>query len=123
MFLRQLFTDVRFAGRLLRRNPVFSAVLLAVLALGIGVTTAMFSVVNSVLLRPLPYPHPEELTVVSTSLPRVQMGAASIPDFLDWKAGGSTFSSMAAIRHETYTLTSEGSAAESLLGVAVSGDF
>ena len=84
--MHRLFADVRFALRLLGRSPGFTATLLLLLVTGIGATTAMFSIVLSLLLRPLPYPHPEELTMVWRTDPMVPLGSSSIADFLDWRA-------------------------------------
>ena len=63
--LEQLLQDVRYAVRTLRKAPGFTAVAIATFALGIGVNTAMFGVINAVILRPLPFPHPERLVAVS----------------------------------------------------------
>jgi putative ABC transport system permease protein len=121
--LRVLVADVRFALRLVRRSPGFSTTLIGVLALGIGATTAMFSLVASLLLRPLPYPHPEELALLTTRQPLVDGSSASMPDFLDWRDQGTTFESLAAVSHESFSLSSEGQSPESLHGTTVSGDF
>ncbi len=123
-----LLTDVRFALRLLRRSPAFAATLLGVLIAGIGATTAMFSIVVSLLLRPLPYPHPEELTMIWATQPLLNSAAVSIADFQDWRAEGTTFSAMAAVDYESFSLSSETSGGqrampESLDGAQVSGDF
>src|SRR5260370_17914394 len=76
-FLDTLARDVRYGLRTLRRNPMFTAVALLTLAIGIGANTAVFSVVNSVLLKPLPYPKSEELVGVCQNPP----GAAGVADF------------------------------------------
>src|SRR6476469_2401825 len=95
--MHRIFSDVRFALRLLRRNPGFFATLLGVLIAGIGATTAMFSIVASLLLKPLPYSRPEELMMVQRFEPRVPSSNASLPDFLDWRAQATTFQQMAAV--------------------------
>ncbi len=121
--MRHILTDIRFTLRLLRRAPGFFATLIAVLVLGIGATTAMFSVAESLLLKPLPYPAPEELTMVWRSDPRVPQGPASIPDFLDWKAQASSFSHLALMDNRGHSLSSPGARPEALAGSQVSGDF
>jgi hypothetical protein len=78
-FLDTLARDVRYELRTLRHNPVFTAVALLTIAIGIGANTAVFSVVNSVLLKPLPYPKSEELV----SLRQVAPGAAGLASFAD----------------------------------------
>jgi len=100
-FLDDGIRDLRFAVRSLARTPAFSVVAVATLALGIGATTAMFSVVNGVLLRGLPYPHADRL--VSVSERAVYEGnpyttAVSAPNFHDWRAQARTVDLMAALR-------------------------
>ena len=77
--------DLRYAVRSLIRRPGFTAAVTFTMALGIGVNTAIFSVVNGVLLRPLPYPAPERLMTLWTNLPNWGHETASLPDYNDWK--------------------------------------
>ncbi|HWN93948.1 MAG TPA: ABC transporter permease [Methylomirabilota bacterium] len=90
--------DLRFALRQLLKNPGFTAVAVLTLALGIGTNTAIFSVVNAVLLRPLPYAEPERLVAVSESNPRLgwQHYTVSLANYLDWREQNSTFDDLAA---------------------------
>jgi putative ABC transport system permease protein len=92
--------DVRLAARSLRRSPGFLALALVTMAIGIGVSTALFSVVNGVLLRPLPYPHAERLVALyTTNVARQQRtGAVSRADFEDWRAQSRSFDAMAAFQ-------------------------
>jgi putative ABC transport system permease protein len=125
MFPRHLLADARFAVRLLRRTPGFAATLFFLLVGGLGATTAMFSVVESLLLSPLPYDHPEQLTVINT-VPMHEPNARfsiSLPDFLDWKAQSNSFSEMTALRHQSFTLTAPGAKPERLDGAVVTGEF
>jgi putative ABC transport system permease protein len=121
--LRSFVSDAGFALRLLRRSPGFAVTLIGVLVLGIGAATAMFSVVSSLLLRPLPFPHPEQLTTLYNVEPEISDGPVSVRDFLDWKEQATSFSEMAVIGHEYYSVASEGERPESLPGAQVSGDF
>lgn len=114
---------IRYSLRQLRRNPGFAAVAIVTLALGIGATTAIFSVMDGVLLSPLPYPEPDRLTVVA--LYNRTLGyptMTSYPDFLDWQRGSRSFDSMAAFKFLGFDLTSPGTA-EHLDGVEVSSTF
>jgi putative ABC transport system permease protein len=124
-FLNVIYTDVHFALRLLRRSPGFAVTLLGVLIVGIGATTAMFSLVTSLLLRPLPYTHPEQLTMVWATQPHVNPSPVSVADFLDWRSQsqGTTFETMAAVEYDAVSLSSEGEKPEHLPGANVSGDF
>jgi putative ABC transport system permease protein len=87
--------NFRVALRSLKKNPVFTIVALTVLALGIGANTAIFSVVNAVLLRPLPYQHPDRIVSLGTLWLQTRgIGQVSLPDFLDWRAQSGSFEAM-----------------------------
>src|SRR5688572_3378974 len=90
--------DLRFAFRQLLKNPGFTAVAVLTLALGIGANTASFSVLNAVLLKPLPYPDPHQLVTLWESSPErgIDQERVSGPNYLDWRAQNTVFSEMAA---------------------------
>ncbi len=88
--------DVRFALRQLLRSPSFTAVAVLTLALGIGATTAIFSVINATFLRPLPYPEPDRLVHLTESSRTGDLIPVAYPDFLDWQKQQDVFSSLAA---------------------------
>src|SRR3989442_3917329 len=119
-----ILQDLRYGLRMLLKNPGFAAVAVLALALGIGANTAIFSVVNAVLLRPLPFPDPGRLTMVvsvnpAKGFPRFPV---SPPDFIDWRAPSRVFEAMAAADGAPYNL-SEGSEPERLSGSRVSASF
>ena len=119
----RLREDLRFAARLLRRYPAFTAVTLTVLALGIGATTAMFSIVNSVLLRPLPFRDPDRLVMLENKwLPRFPRFEASPQDFLSWKEECQSYSDIAAFRFLFFNL-SEGELPERIAGLRVTANL
>src|SRR4051794_7154200 len=124
--LEQLAQDVRYACRTLRKSPAFTAVAIVTLALGIGANTAMFSVINAVLLRPLPFPDPERLVAVSdVDFRRVAGGvstSASYPNFFDVRARAQVFSHVSSYRTADFTLAA-GPLAQHLDGAVVSADF
>jgi predicted permease len=117
-----LFQDVKFGLRMLAKNPGFTAVAVLTLALGIGANTALFSVVNGVLLNPLPYPQPNQLVTLHESKPNFPYGAISYPNFLDWQKDNHTFSSMAVARGYGFTLTGAGES-ERIRAEFVTSDF
>jgi putative ABC transport system permease protein len=119
-----LLTDLRYSFRTLRKMPGFSIVALLVLALGIGANTAIFSVVNSVVLRPLPYPGADRLALLwETDLKDgIQREGPSGPNFLDWKEQSQSFDEMALLEVGTGTLTGEGEP-EQVVGLRVTTNF
>ncbi len=111
-FLETLWQDVRFAARMLRKSPGFTAVAVLTLALGIGANTAIFSMIDAVLLSELPYPNPQQLVMVweDVHLPHYQ-NSENTPapgNYMDWKKQSTVFSSMAAIGYRSWNLTGSG---------------
>src|ERR1700733_7729876 len=102
--LDEFLQDLRFALRTLRKSPGFTIVAILTLALGIGANTSLFSVVNAVLLNPIPYPHPEQLVMLHESKPNFRSGSISYPNFRDWQHDNRSFSSMAITRRTSFTL-------------------
>ena len=103
-----LLYDLRYGFRMLLKNPGFTAVAVLTLALGIGVNTALFSVVNGVLLSPLPYSEPGRLVALYARDANYTQASISYPNYLDWARDNHSFSSLAAYRGDQYTLTGEG---------------
>ena len=103
-----LTQDLRYGLRMLAKNPGFTAVAVLTLALGIGANTAIFSVVNGVLLNPLPYPEPSQLVTLHESKPNFPYGSISYLNFRDWQKENHTFSSIAVARGYSFTLTGAG---------------
>ena len=107
---------------MLVKRPRFTVTILVVLALGIGANTAIFSIVNSVLLRPLPYHDSERLVEVSETAGPAETTAVSYPDFLDWRQNNQVFEQMAAYRWQAFSITG-GADPEMLHGWYVTADF
>ena len=117
-----LARDVRYAARLMRRTPGFTAVVLVTLALGIGANTAIFSVLNAVLLRPLPYADPDRLVMIGERGPDGSAGNVGYATFLDWRDRSHAFEEMAVIRFWNPTLITNGEP-ERISGLRVSANF
>jgi putative ABC transport system permease protein len=100
-----LLADLRYAVRSLPANPGFTAIAIITLALGIGANAAIFSLVDAVLLRPLPYPQPEKLVTVSEKNPFAIRNTTSTLNFLDWKEQNRCFQFLSAVANDTVTLT------------------
>jgi putative ABC transport system permease protein len=118
-----LLQDVRFALRQLRKNPGFTAVAVLTLALGIGANSAIFGVVDAVLLRPLPFRDPSRLVVVKPTEPgrRNDIGV-SYPTFLDWRTRNHVLNGLSVFREDDFTLTGRGEPAH-LTGAVVSANM
>ena len=119
--------DLRFAFRQLRKSPGFTFIAVLTLALGIGANTAIFSVVNAVLLKPLPFPAPDQLIAVGMTDTRqkgtqTDLNSLSYPDFFDFREQNRTLASAAIYRDRGFALTSD-QGATSLRGVKASAEF
>ncbi len=116
--------DLRFALRMLMKKPGFAAIAIMTLALGIGANTVIFSVVNAVLLRPLPYSEPDRLVWLWETIPEkgVSRFRVAPANFLDWRNQNQSFEEMAAFSYSTVNLTGEGEP-EQLAGCAVSSSY
>jgi len=111
--MHRALQDIRFAVRQLTKNPGFALTTIFTLALGIGATTAIFSLVNAVLLQPLPFPEPNQLVFLereSHTGSVVVQESASYPDFFDWQAQSHSFNTMAAYEDKNMTLLGRGDA-------------
>ena len=120
--LERLWQDIRYGVRLLRKSPGFSIIAIVTLALGIGANTALFSVVNGVLLNPLPYARPDRLIAVYESKPHFEKGSFSYLNFLDIQQQNRTLESIAAFRESGYSLTGSGTP-EMLRAEMISADL
>ncbi len=102
--METLFQDLRYGLRMLVKSPGFTAVAVATLALGIGANTALFSVINGVLLSPLAFPRPDQLVTLHENKPNFEGGSVSYPNFRDWQRDNHTFSSLALARTSAFSL-------------------
>jgi putative ABC transport system permease protein len=105
LWLENIKRDLFYAVRVLLRSPGFTAIAITTLALGIGATAAIFSFVNAVLLKPLPYPHPEQIVSVGEKLPDGFSNPISTLNFLDWERQNRCFEYLAALAFDKVTLT------------------
>src|SRR3954464_2934051 len=123
--MQTLLSDLRYAFRMIAKQPGFAALAILAFALGIGANVAIFSVVNAVLLRPLPYPHSERLVSIRERTPTFPGGSVSYPNFLDWRASQHSFTDLALFRRESYNLSSVkgGTAPERVGGCRVTANF
>jgi predicted permease len=120
--VQMLWQDLRYGLRMLRKSPAFTIVAVLTLALGIGANTAMFSVVEGVLLAPLQYFHPDRLVMVWENNPRFPRTWVSYPNFRDWQGSARSFQQMAAFREQGVDLTGSGTP-EHLNGKEISSGF
>jgi putative ABC transport system permease protein len=123
MFMATLLRDVRYAVRVLSKSPGFTTVALVALALGIGANTAIFTVVNAVLLRALPFKDPDRLVMVWEKQPQVKRpNVVNSWNFLDWRARNRVFEKIAALHQLPLNLSSDGEP-EQVIALRVSADF
>jgi len=120
--LEAFWQDLRYGVRMLAKSPGFALIAILTLALGIGANTAIFSVVNGVLLNPLPYPHPEQIVSLFTEMPNFKNGSISYPNFEDWRRMNRSFSAMTVYRSNGFNLTEHGEP-ERLHGEMISAGF
>jgi len=109
-WMETLIQDVKYGFRILRKNPGFTTVAVVALALGIGANTAIFSLMNGVLLPPLPFPDPERLVLVweETSIFGLRDSPASMGNFMEWRARNRVFQDMGTLDNSSYQLTGDG---------------
>ena len=117
--IENVWQDIRHGTRSLLKTPAFAVISVLTLALGIGANTAMFSIVNGVLLRPLPYSEPNRILKLSATAAEFPEASISYPNFLDWQQRSRSFESMAAYREDNFNLTGQ-SSPERLRGEMVS---
>jgi putative ABC transport system permease protein len=120
--MNTLWQDLRYGIRLLLKNPGFTLVAILALTLGIGATSAIFSVVNSVLLRPLPYEDSDRLVFLSERSTQLEGMSISYPNFIDWRQQNEVFEKIGVYRRRDYNLTGVGEP-ERLTGGIVSADL
>jgi len=120
--MESLLQDLRHSFRTLRKKPGFTAIAVLTLALGIGATTAIFSILYAVVLQPLPFEHPEQLVMLWRKDKHSNLNSVSGPDFLDWSRESDVFSALAAGAIYDPALTATGGA-EHLYGIQVTPDF
>ena len=126
--MRTFVADVRYALRVITRTPSFAVAVIAVLALGIGANTAIFSIVNAVLLRPMPFEDPERLvrlfhTPPQNAFPGMRTFSLSPANFYDWQSAAQSFEGMAMYRFRQFALTGTGQARSVVAGAVGAGFF
>ena len=119
--MQTFLRDLRYAGRILAQSPAFTTVAVVTLALGIGANSAIFSLVNTVLLRPLPYPESGRLVWLSERSLNWEQGSISYPNFADWKAQQSVFDHFGVYNWNNFTFTGRGDPVQ-LTGAQISAD-
>ncbi len=123
--LTTLWQDLRFGLRMLGKNPIFTLVAVVTLALGIGANTAIFSVVDAVLLRPLPYPEAERLVFLWETMPSqgVAQSGAALPNYHGWRDQNQVFDQLGGFYYSDFNLASRGSAPELIQGAHVTSNL
>src|ERR1051325_4830142 len=117
-----IWQDIRYGARMLLKNPGVTLIVIVALALGIGANSAIFSVVNAVLLRPLPYDQAESLVFLNEKSPVLDEMSISYPNFSDWRAQNQSFEKMGVYNRGSYNLTGMGEA-ERIITAQMSADL
>ncbi|HLL14458.1 MAG TPA: hypothetical protein VK388_05315, partial [Pyrinomonadaceae bacterium] len=120
--MNAFWQDVRYGFRMLWKSPGFTLVMVLALARGIGANTAIFSVVNTVLLKPLPYPNGERIVFMGEWSKQVPEMSVAYPNFVDWREQNQTLEQLGAFRGANYVLTGVGEP-ERLDGRQISAGF
>jgi putative ABC transport system permease protein len=120
--MNTLWQDIRYGVRMLLKHPSVTVIVIIALALGIGANTAIFSVVNAVLLRPLPYDEPDRLVFLNERSQVLDEMSISYPNFTDWRAQNHVFEKIAVYNRQSYNLTGVGEA-ERIIAGQVSADL
>jgi putative ABC transport system permease protein len=123
--MQSLIQDLRFGLRMLARNPMFTLIAVLTLALGIGANTAIFSVVDAVLLRPLPYPEANRLVFLWSTMngQGVAQSGSALPDYLGWRDQNQVFEGLAGFYYGDFNLSSDSAAPERIQGAYVTANF
>ena len=124
--LSSFWQDLRFAWRVLAKSPGYTCIAVAVLALGIGANTAVFSVIDAVLLRPLSYPQSDRLMVISERMPLFAAASVSYSNYMDWRAGQHSFNDLSLLRRDSYNVSfpsGGGTPPERLKGAEATANF
>ena len=123
--MNSLLQDFRFGLRMLIKNPIFTLIAIATLALGIGANTAIFSVVDAVLLRPLPYPEANRLVFLWSTMNSqgVPLSSSALPDYQGWRDHSQTFDGLAAFYNGDFNLSSAGNPPELVQGAYITSNL
>ena len=122
-WMMALTQDVRYTLRQIRRRPTFAVATVLVLALGIGANTAVFSVVDGVLLRAVPLPHADRLVRVSPVVPNFGIGGANLPGFQDWAREMGPFEALGGFHPTVHSLTTDGTPERIIVGSTIGDIF
>ena len=123
--MNSLLQDLRFGLRILIKNPIFTLIAVVTLALGIGANTAIFSVVDAVLLRPLPYPEANRLVFLWSTMNSqgVPLSSSALPDYHGWRDRNQVFDGLAAFYNGDFNLSSAGSPPELIQGAYITSNL
>ncbi len=121
--MNTLLQDLRLGLRTLLRQPLFTGAAVLVLALGIGANTALFSLIDAVLLRALPYPHADQLVVLLAREEHRLMASACLPDYQDWCANQQSLTDVALMNAAQFNFSTRGQAPERLAGATITGNY